>query len=73
VEFPCPSCQKLTRVGKKGVSVLQDNFYVLPLSTAIKGEDDIAYQSDDVEDINTAIRTAAAKSRLVSVRFNMLR
>jgi hypothetical protein len=67
VEFSCPSCKKLTRVGKKGVSVLQDNFYVLSLSTAIKAEDDAVYQSDDEEDINTTVRTDAGKSRLVSV------
>lgn len=59
MEFLCPSCQKLTRVGKKGVSVLQDNFYVLPLSTAVKAEDD--------DDVNTTVRTDAAMSRLVSV------
>jgi hypothetical protein len=41
------------------VSVLQDNFYVLPLSTAVKAEDD--------DDVNTTVRTDAAMSRLVSV------
>lgn len=67
VEFPCPSCQKLTRVGKKGVSVLQDNFYVLPLSTPVKAEDVEVYQSDDEEGISTTIRTDAAKSRMVKM------
>jgi hypothetical protein len=67
VEFLCPSCQKFTRVGKKGVSVLQDNVYVLPLSTTFKAEYDEIYQSDEEEDINTIIRTDGAKRRLVSV------
>jgi hypothetical protein len=67
VEFPCPSCQKLTRVGKKGVSVLKDNFYIFGLSTAVKAEDDEVYQSGDEEDISTTIRTDAAKNRLVLV------
>jgi hypothetical protein len=57
----------LTRVGKKGVSALQDNFYALPLSTAVKAEDDEVYQSGDEEDINITVRTDAAKGRLVTV------
>jgi hypothetical protein len=69
VEFPCPICGKLTRVGKKGVSVLQDNFYVLPLSIAVKAEDDEVYQSDDGETISTPVRMDTAKNRLVSVDF----
>jgi hypothetical protein len=63
VQFPCPSCGKLTRVGKKGVLVLQDNFYVFPLSTAIKAKDDEIYQSDDGEDISTTVRMDTAKNR----------
>ncbi|PNF29297.1 Peptidyl-prolyl cis-trans isomerase A2 [Cryptotermes secundus] len=67
VEFLCPSCQKLTRVGKKGVSVLQDNFYVLPLSTAVTAECDEIYRSDEEEDINTTVRTDGTKRRVVKV------
>lgn len=29
VEFSCPSCHKVTRVGKKGVRLLHDNVYIL--------------------------------------------
>jgi hypothetical protein len=65
VKFECPSCGKLTRVGKKGVLVLQDNFYVLPLSTAVKAMDDDVYQSDDGEEISTTVRMDTAKNRLV--------
>ncbi|KAJ9579566.1 hypothetical protein L9F63_004751 [Diploptera punctata] len=45
VEYICPSCQKITRVGKKGIDALQDNFYILSLNSAIKDND--LYQSDD--------------------------
>ncbi|XP_021940339.1 tripartite motif-containing protein 72-like isoform X2 [Zootermopsis nevadensis] len=67
VEFLCPSCQKLTRVGKKGVSALQDNFYVLPLSTSVKDRNDDIYMSDDGEEIDTTKAAGRVKNRLANV------
>ncbi|XP_069671468.1 uncharacterized protein [Periplaneta americana] len=47
LEFLCPSCRKVTRVGKKGVAALQDNFYLLPLSAG----DEVYLSDDEVIDI----------------------
>lgn len=76
VEFPCPSCHKVTRVGKKGVSLLPDNFYV-PLNTTRKTQQDEVYLSDDDDNDNgdgyddsTAKTVDAAKSREVKVWCN---
>jgi hypothetical protein len=63
----------LTRVGKKGVSALQDNFYVLPLSTSVKDQDDEVYMSDDGEDIDTTTRADTPKKRLVLVDLHMIK
>ena len=75
MEFPCPSCHKVTRVGKKGVSLLPDNFYV-PLNTTRKTQQDEVYLSDDDDNDNgdgyddsTAKTVDAAKSRLVLCKF----
>ncbi|PSN47603.1 hypothetical protein C0J52_04585 [Blattella germanica] len=49
IEFACPGCHKVTRVGKKGVDSLQDNFYFLSISSATKDE---VYMSDEEGDYN---------------------
>jgi len=46
MEFTCPSCHKVTRVGKKGVHLLHDNLYI-PLPSASKAQQDEIYLSDD--------------------------
>jgi hypothetical protein len=72
VEFSCPGCQKLTRVGKKGVSALQDNFYVLPLSTSVKAQKDDVYMSDD-EDVSPTTTAGMVKNRLVLVSLHVIK
>jgi hypothetical protein len=54
----------LTRVGKKGVSALQDNFYILFFSSSVNNQDDEVYMSDD-EGINRTTRADTVKYRLV--------
>lgn len=64
MEFPCPSCNKVTRVGKKGVSVLPDNLYI-PLNGSRKTQQDEVYLSDDDDDDdddNTAKTVDATKN-----------
>lgn len=73
MEFSCPSCQKLTRVGKKGVSALQDNFYVLPLSTSVKDRNDDIYMSDDGEEIDTTKAAGRVKNRFVLLDLYMMK
>jgi hypothetical protein len=46
VEFTCPSCHRVTRVGKKGVRLLHDNVYIL-IQSASKAQQDEIYLSDD--------------------------
>jgi hypothetical protein len=59
----------LTKVGKKGVSALQDNFYLLSLST----HEDEVYKSDDEEDISTTTTAKGTKNRLVLVNSGVVR
>jgi hypothetical protein len=47
VEFTCPKCHKVTRVGKKGVRLLRDNEYILIQSANRKAQQDEVYLSDD--------------------------
>ena len=74
VEFPCPSCHKVTRVGKKGVRLLQDNLYIRIQSSNRKAQQDDVYVSDDDrdgggdeedDDTSTPKTSEAANSRLV--------
>ena len=47
MEFLCPDCHKVTRVGKKGVRVLHDNVYIRVPSATRKAQQDEVYLSDD--------------------------
>jgi hypothetical protein len=73
VEFQCPSCQKVTRVGKKGVSLLHDNVYI-PVAATRKAQQDEIYLSDDDhscedDDTGTLKTFDAANKRLVLCKF----
>nr|CAD7432365.1 unnamed protein product [Timema monikensis] len=48
INISCPSCRKVTSVGKKGVSSLQDNFYLEHVQSAVNAMDDI-FVSDEEE------------------------
>jgi hypothetical protein len=78
VEFLCPSCFKVTRVGKKGVRLLQDNVYIPVPSANKKAQQDEVYLSDDDredggvgddDDTSTPKTFDDANSRLVLCKF----
>jgi hypothetical protein len=80
VEFQCPTCHKVTRVGKKGVHVLHDNIYIPIQSANRKAQQDEIYLSDDDrddggggddvdDDTNTPNTFDAANNRLVLCKF----
>nr|CAD7573655.1 unnamed protein product [Timema californicum] len=48
INISCPSCRKVTSVGKKGVSSLQDNFYLEHVQSAVNAMDGI-FVSDEEE------------------------
>jgi hypothetical protein len=79
VEFQCPTCQKMTRVGKKGVSLLHDNVYIR-LPATRKAQQDEIYLSDDDrdgddddddddDDTSTPKTNDAANNRLVLCKY----
>jgi len=76
VEFSCPSCHKVTRVGKKGVRLLHDNVYILVQTDKRKVQQDEVYLSDDGDgdgggddddDTSTPKTVDAANNRLVLI------
>ena len=80
VEFTCPSCNKVTRVGKKGVRLLYDNVYIRVQSVNKKAQQDEVYLSDDDrydgsgggdedDDTGTPKTFDAANNRLVLRKF----
>jgi hypothetical protein len=79
VEFPCPSCQKVTRVGKKGVRLLHDNVYIRFQSAEVYLSDDDRDDDDDddgggggndVDDDTSTPKTFdASNNRLVLCKF----
>ena len=77
MEFTCPSCYKVTRVGKKGVRLLQDNIYIRIESANRKAQQDEVYLSDDDhvdggdedDDTSTSKTIDEANNRLVLCKF----
>ena len=77
MEFTCPSCQKVTRVGKKGVRLLHDNVYVNVQNANRKAQQDEIYLSDDDrdddgggdDDTSTPTTFDAVNDRLVVCKF----
>lgn len=79
MEFSCPSCHKVTRVGKKGVRLLHDNVYILVQTDKRKVQQDEVYLSDDGDgdgggddddDTSTPKTVDAANNRAVKVWCN---
>jgi hypothetical protein len=77
VEFQCPRCYKVTRVGKKGVSLLHDNIYICFHATRKAQQDKIYLSNDDCDgggdddddDTSTPKTFDAANNRLVLCKF----
>lgn len=78
VEFTCPGCRKVTRVGKKGVRLLHDNVYIRLQSANRKAQQDEVYLSDDDrddggggddDDTSTPNTFDGANNRLVLCKF----
>ena len=76
MEFTCPSCRKVTRVGKKGAHLLHDNVYIPVQSAKLKAQQDEVYLSDDDDDggggddnASTPKTLDAAINRLVLCKF----
>ncbi|CAG2056341.1 unnamed protein product [Timema podura] len=54
INISCPSCRKVTNVGKKGVSSLQENFYLEHVQSAVNAMDDIFLSDQEETRANTA-------------------